>query len=146
MAVNHDPVYAGVAFGNMVSIAATGSDTEIDLVAVDATYDRRIDILTIATDDTAVKLFELYLNDGTDDKIITNIPTAITAGMTALGATAPCNILGHANMVGSVQSDTAGNKFFILPRGCTLRGKFNAALTAGKLAYVQVRGWKFADA
>lgn len=146
MAVNTTPVFAGVAFGKNTAFPAASSTSEIDLLPVDASYDRRVDCITIATDDTAVALFNLYITDGTNDYQVTNIPTAITAGTTALGATPPTNILGHANMAGLVQSDSAGNKFLIIPRGCVLRGKFNAALTSGKTAWVQVRGWKFADA
>jgi hypothetical protein len=146
MAVNTTPVYAGVAFGQLTAFPAASSTTEADIIPVDASIDRRIDSITIATDDTAVALCNLYLHDGTNDYQLTNIPTAITAGMTALGATAPTNVLGHANMTGIVQADSAGNKFLIIPRGWKLRAKFNAALTSGKTAWVQVRGWKFADA
>ena len=146
MAVNNTPVYPGIGFGQLTTFPAASSTTEADLIPVDASYERRVDSVTVATDDTAVALLNLYLHDGSNDYQITNIPTAITAGMTALGATAPTNVLGHANMTGIVQSDSAGNKFLVIPRGWKLRAKFNAALTTGKTAWVQVRGWKYSDA
>ncbi|MDQ7835460.1 MAG: hypothetical protein RDU24_08770 [Humidesulfovibrio sp.] len=146
MAVNTTPIYAGVAIGNLVSFPAASSTTEADLTTVTAGVDQRIDSITIATDDTAVALCNLYLHDGTNDYQITNVPTAITAGSKSDGATPPTNVLGHANMAGIVQADIAGNKFLIIPAGWKLRAKFNAALTSGKTAWIQTRGWKFADA
>lgn len=145
MAVNTTPVYAGVAFGNIIEVLAANIGTEIDLFPVDALYDRRIDSLTVATDDTAAPLLMLWLSDGTNDKMLTNIPVAVAAGQAALGAMPPCNVLGHTNMSGITQSDSAGNKFMIIPRGCTLRATFTT-MTAAKKAWIQVRGWKFADA
>ena len=143
MAANTDPIFIGSITAKITSFPAATSTTEADIIDVDATLDRRIDCISIATDDTAVSLFNLYLSDGTNDFPLTNVPVSITAGATALGATAPVNVLAHANLASFVQADSAGNKFMNLPKGWKLRGKFNAALTTGKTAWVAVRGGKY---
>ncbi len=138
MAANKEPIFIGSISGKITELADT---TETDIFVGDSVESTRVDVLAIATDDTADKDLILLFHDGTASKKAALVKIPLSSGNT--NALAPVNLLAHAQLAAHVCADAAGNRFINLPPGWKIRAQEAAAPTSGKKMWVFARGGKY---
>jgi hypothetical protein len=94
--------------------------------------------LTVATDNTANRRFELWINNGSVDRLFGSVTVLALAGSD--GIVPIKNVLNSTDFPG-LPTDALGNPFFFLKNGWLLKAKCDANMAAGKL----LNSWPFAE-
>ena len=85
------------------------------------------------SDDSAAKVINVYVNDGTNDNYIGAVTVAITSGTT--GAIAAVDLL-NGTLFPNLPYDANGKRVLPLPAGYIVKVSVQAAMTSGKTMYV----------
>lgn len=85
------------------------------------------------SDDTAAKVVNVYVNDGTTDNYIGAVTVPITSGFT--GAIAAVDLL-NGTLFPNLPYDANGKRVLPLPAGYVVKVSVQAAVTAAKTIYV----------
>lgn len=93
--------------------------------------------ITLVSNDTAAKVVDLYVNDGTTDFLLVSTNVPITSGTT--GAIAGIDLLGSTLLPGSIL-DSTGKRVLLLPATYTLKVAVQATVTATKVITVVAQG------
>jgi hypothetical protein len=104
------------------------STTVTTLVPADADNDRRIDVLSLQTNNTSNVVLALFLSDGTTDFKVGEVVIPLQAG--DADAVPVANGLDPSYLPWMPQD--AGNYYIPLPAGTAVKGSLGAALSTGK--------------
>ena len=89
--------------------------------------------LHAVSDDSAAKVVQIYVNDGTNDNYIGAVNVPITSGTT--GAIAAVDLL-NGTLFPNLPYDANGKRVLPLPAGYIVKVSVQAAMTSGKTMYV----------
>lgn len=105
------------------------NNTEYDILAADATYDRRIYGISCTSTDTAANTVKIFLHDGVSSFQIFTINIPLSSGNTT--SAAAIDIFGSSLGASAFtkQRDANGVPYFNLPAGWKIRASIGTALT-----------------
>lgn len=127
-------------YTNSLAKQRTAFDATGDPVAIwtaDAANDVIVKKIMVSSTDTSAQTLLLYLNDGSNDDLMSAIEIPITAGTEK--PTPVVDLVAELPELFS-EMDNANNACLMLPKGCALKAKM-AAVTSGKAFKV----WVFAE-
>ena len=113
---------------------ADSANTKKDLTAVASGNGMLVAAAFCVSTDTANKVVQLFLNDGSTDVHIWSIPVPLLSGSD--GATAGVNLFGNTTLLPGLASDGS----LAIPSGWKLRAAVTATLTSGKTVTVTTNG------
>lgn len=135
--------FTSAPFNSVTQFLPADTTAIKDILAVDATNDRRVYGIAIFTDETALKDVVVSLSNGTTTWKLTTISVPINSGNT--NAIVPVDVFTHTQMSPFVkQRDASGAPYLNIPKGWILRMNYGASITASKLANVVVNGETYA--
>lgn len=124
MAVNTTQYFRNPAKVLPVYHAVTASES--DVFSADATYLRDVTTLVCINENASTRDLSIYVHDGTNDKLLTVITVAGSAGQ-AVGIPPVRLISDPSNQIPGVRLDAFGSYFFRIPPGSKIRAKASAA-------------------
>lgn len=131
MAANTAPIF--VANITAKGTTWTNSDAAATKKAITPTIGAngcRIHSISIASDDTTARDFQLFLNDGTTDFLVGTVSATASAGTTS--SNAAVSVLGKSTLLTWIPSDAS----MLVPTGWSLKLSNVTQVTSGKTVTV----------
>jgi hypothetical protein len=130
--------------GLTASSANSSANTKYTILTADATYNRRVYGISIASTDAGAQTVTIWLNDGTSAYQVFVLSVAANSGNST--TVAAVDIMGsvYGAAVLQKQRDANGVPYFNLPAGWSLHYQYNTTLLAAEALYVLVFGETYA--
>jgi hypothetical protein len=130
--------------GLTASSANSTANTRYTILTEDATYNRRVYGISIASTDAGAQTVTIWLNDGTSAYQVFVLSVAANSGNST--TVAAVDIMGsvYGAAVLQKQRDANGVPYFNLPAGWSLQYQYNTTLLATEALYVLVFGETYA--
>ena len=139
MAVTATPIFPQTIQNWAVKIVPADTTTLKTLIT-GGTNGTKIEAINVASDDTASKNLQLYLNDGTTDYLLTWVAIAATSGFTtSVPSVAPL----QSTQFPLNYFDSNGNKVFFIKSGWSLKIAVSATMTTAKTMHITAIGSDF---
>ena len=135
--------FTSAPFNKVTQFLPADTTVAKDILAADATYDRRVYGIAIFTDNTAAQDITISLSDGTTTWKLTTVSVPINSGNT--NAIVPVDVFTHTQLSPFVkQRDASGAPYLNIPKTWSLKMAYATTITAAKLANVVVNGETYA--
>lgn len=130
--------------GLTASLANSAANTKYDILAVDATYARRVYGISITSTDAGAQTVKIHLHDGTNSYQVFTINVPLSSGNTTTAAA--IDIMGSVNgaSVFQKQRDANGVPYLNIPAGWKIQYEYNTALLASEGLFILVFGETYA--
>ena len=135
--------FTSAPFNSVTQFSPTDTTAIKDILAVDATFDRRVYGIAIFTDETALKDVVVSLSNGATTWKLTTVSLPINSGNT--NAIVPVDVFTHTQLSPFVkQRDASGAPYLNIPKGYSLRMNYATTITTAKIANVVINGETYA--
>ena len=135
--------FTSAPFTSVTQFTPTDTTVAKDILAADATNDRRVYSISIFTDESAAKDVKISISNGVTTWQLTTVSIPLNSGNT--NAIVPVDVFTHTQMAPFIkQRDASGAPYLNIPKTWSIRLSYTATMTAAKLSNVVVVGETYA--
>lgn len=140
MANSNAPMFIQTIRNAAVQIDNADSTDAQALIAAGANG-TKVESITVSSTDTDAHVLQLFINDGTNNHLLSEIAIPASSGNTS---SAPAvSVLQSAQISGSLPYDSNGNRYIYLANGWSLQVAVTVAVTSDDIVDVVATGGDF---
>lgn len=131
--------FTSTPFTSVTQFTPADTTTTKDILAANATKDRRVYGITVYTDESAAKDLFIYISNGVTTWRLSTISIPLNSGNT--NAVVPVDVFASTQITPFIKNrDASGAPYLHIPATWSIRASYGATMTAAKTANIVIIG------